>query len=129
MPIDPANIQIAVVDDDQMILNVFAMMLKQCKYQADFFESADEAFHEITADPDRYDLVISDINMPGGDGISLAKRIRSVLPEMPIMFMTGGESDEVKQEALSLGRVEFLSKPFPLMPVLQSTLSKFLEAQ
>ena len=126
MSIEKENIRIIVVDDEEVILNVFASMLRQNKYHADFFPSSQKAFKAIETRPERYDLLISDIYMADGYGVDFAKKVRAVAPHLPIMFMTGNASEELKEQALKLGRVAFLSKPFPLMEHLEQTISKFL---
>ena len=126
MTIDRKSIRIAVVDDDQDLLNVFSAMLTHAGFYADFFSSSHEAFQAITLHPKRYDLLITDILMPDGDGVSFARKIRAVLPDMPVLFMTGGVTQEKRTEALALGRVQFLEKPFPLVEVLRQSLSEFI---
>ncbi len=121
------NIRIAVIDDDPLILNVFSSMIKQAGYYADFFPSPVPALEAILAHPTRYDILIVDIMMPDEDGVSFAKKVRAHVPKLPIMFMTGGVSSEKMEEALSLGRVAFLNKPFPLLKELAQYISEFLE--
>ncbi|OIO37875.1 MAG: hypothetical protein AUJ72_03650 [Candidatus Omnitrophica bacterium CG1_02_46_14] len=123
---DAADIRIAVVDDDPMILKVFSSMMKQTILHADFFESSHEAFKAMVTHPDRYDLLITDIVMPDGDGVDFAKKVRVVLSDLPIMFMTGFATEERKKEALTLGRVEFLEKPFPFIDALELAIRKFI---
>lgn len=126
MPVDWDNIRIAVVDDDKNILNVFSSLISQAKLYADFFSSSADAYKAIVVRPKRYDLLITDIYMPSGDGIVFARKIREILPDIPVLFMTGNVTEERKQEALSLGRVQFLEKPFPLVNVLRDTLAAAL---
>ena len=123
---DIANIRIAVVDDDKMILGVFAAMMKQTILHADFFQNSHEAFNTIVTHLDRYDLLITDIVMPDGDGVDFAKKVRVVLPDLPVMFMTGYLNEDKRKEALALGRVEFLEKPFPLINALEVMIRKFI---
>lgn len=127
MPIDPNAIRIAVVDDEKMILDVFSSLMRQFHYHADFFPDSQKAFKAMTGHSGRYDLLITDICMPDGDGVSFAKRIREIYPDLPIMFMTGSDIREKKAEALTLPRVAFLEKPFPLVGTLKEMISKFLE--
>ncbi len=126
MSIDVHHLRFAVVDDDHLILEVFASLMHQSNYHADFFSTFDQAYKAITAHPGRYDLLITDIFMPDGNGIDFAKKIRVVFPDIPILFMTGSGTDELKQQALNLGRVSFLEKPFHLSSVLEGTIVKFL---
>jgi len=123
---DGVRIRIAVVDDERMLLNVFSSLMKQYHYHADFFSNPQKALEVIYNDPLRYSLVLTDIRMPQMDGIVFAKRIRDILPKMPIMFMTGDLSDGLREQALALGNVAFLEKPFPLEETLRDSIPKFL---
>ncbi|MBI2094947.1 MAG: response regulator [Candidatus Omnitrophica bacterium] len=122
----PVKVRIAVVDDEKMLLQVFSSLLRQHHYQADFFSNPLNALEAITNDPARYSLVIADIRMPQLDGITFVKKIRFLLPKMPVVFMTGDPSPELKTEVLKLGNVIFLEKPFPLEATLKETIPKLL---
>jgi CheY-like chemotaxis protein len=123
------SIRIAVVDDEKLLLQVFSSLMRQSNYHADFFSNPIKALDAILGNPTRYQLVISDIRMPELDGIAFAKKIRLVIPNMPIMFMTGDMSDQIRQAALNLGNVTFLEKPFPLEAALRESIPKFLGLQ
>lgn len=126
---ETVKIRIAVVDDEKLLLQVFSSLMRQHNYHADFFSNPLKALDAIVGNPGRYQLVISDIRMPELDGIAFVKKIRIVLPDLPIMFMTGDMSDQVRQAALSLGNVTFLEKPFPLEATLREAIPKFLGQQ
>ena len=64
--------------------------------------------------------------MPQMDGISFAKQIRGMFPNLPIIFMTGGSTEDVREQALALGHVHFLEKPFPLDETLRDVIPKIL---
>ena len=123
------KVRIAVVDDEKLLLQVFSSLMRQFRYYADFFSNPLKALDAIIGNPGRYNLVISDIRMPELDGIAFAKKVRVVLPEMPIMFMTGDVSEQVRRAALELGNVEFLEKPFPLEMTLKEAIPRFLGKQ
>lgn len=129
MSAEGQEIRIAVVDDERMLLNVFSSLMRQFHYHADFFSNPVKALEAILADPTRYNLVISDIRMPEMDGIVFAKKIRFMLPKLPIMFMTGEVTDEVRAQAMELGNVEFLEKPFPLEATLRDVIPRFISKQ
>lgn len=123
---EKVRVRIAVIDDEKMLLHVFSSLMRQYHYHSDFFSSPVKALDEIIGNPGRYQLVMVDIRMPEMDGIKLAKKIRFVLPNLPIMFMTGDMTDDVKEAAEALGNVEFLEKPFPLEATLKDAIPKFL---
>ena len=123
---DPDDLRILVVDDDKAILHVFSSLLAQAQLYADFFSTSQKAFAALMTHPKRYDLLITDIYMPDGDGVEFAKKVRQTLPNLPVMFMTGNATEEKKKEALGLGRVDFLEKPFPLLEALKTGISKLI---
>ena len=116
---------ILLVDDEEMVLNsIKSFFAIESDYQLAAYTSPTQALQEI--EQTHFDLVISDYLMPEMDGITFAKKIRFVLPDMPIMLMTGDVSEELREQALSLGRVAFLEKPFPLEQTLRVEVPKFL---
>ncbi len=115
---------IAVVDDDPMILKVFSSLMAQNGYHADFFQDALQAVDKILASPDRYKLLLLDIQMPQISGVQMAQIVRAVLPDLQIIFITGGVPEEVHQSALALGNVDFIEKPFSLPDILKKFEAK-----
>ena len=123
------KMRIAVVDDEKMLLNVFSSLLKHSRYRADFFSNPQKAMTAITDNPSRYDLLISDVRMPGMNGLEFAKRVRFLVPKIPIIFMAWDLSEELKNEVAALGNTLCLEKPFPLEETLKETIPKFLTHQ
>lgn len=120
----PKDIRIAVVDDETMILDVFSELLKKAQFQPTCFQDPLDALESIHRHPDKYHLLITDIFMPGGDGIEFAERVRGIVPGIPILFMTGNASAETRERASRLGKVEFLEKPFPLIDKLTEIINR-----
>ena len=79
------------------------------------YESAHEALDALSAQP--FDLVITDLRMPGMDGLELCKKIAEDHPDVPIIVLTAYPSMDNAIEAMRLGAVDFLSKPFTLESV------------
>lgn len=130
MPLaENSPIRIAVVDDNKMILTVFHSLMKQGSFKAEFFSDAAKALSVIYEHPDRYQLLITDIQMPGMDGVDLARKIRQVLPNFPIIFMTAEPTEQAQAAARELGRIVFLEKPFPLESTLKEFIPKFLRGE
>ncbi len=127
MPIQPDSIRIAVVDDEPIILNVFEALLKSAHFHADCFQDGDVLVETVRQHPNRYDLLVCDIRLAKSDGIAYAEKLRAVRSDLPVLFMTGNASDDVRSRAMALGRVEFLEKPFPLVDKLKELILKFLD--
>ena len=62
--------------------------------------------------PNRVDLVVTDVVMPGMGGRQLAERLRERAPELRVLFMSGYTTDEVLRQGIEAERVHFLQKPF-----------------
>ena len=126
---DKSIIRIAVVDDDRMLLEVFSSLMRRSNYHTHFFSTSDAAYKTITEKKGHYHLVISDIRMPGMDGIEFARKVRAAEPNLPIILMTGDVTDEARSAASSIGRTVFLEKPFPLEATLKEFIPKFLRGE
>lgn len=122
------TIKIMILDDDQEILQSFRMLLQMFKgkYDADFFNKPQEALEAITVNPNKYQVVLTDIQMPEMNGVKFVATIRRFLPKLPILFMTGFTSEESKKNAMEHENVVFLEKPFLLREVLAETIPNLL---
>lgn len=118
--------RIAVVDDEKLLILVLSSIMRQYNYEADFYSSPVKALDTITQDAGRYQLVISDIRMPEMDGITFARKVRALAPSVPIVFMTGAVSPQLRQEVNGLGNVVVLEKPFPLETTLREVIQQFV---
>jgi putative two-component system response regulator len=100
---------ILVVDDDQLVLGSFVMLLDAHGYKVMTAENAEEALDRIErASPD---IVLTDIRMPGMDGIELAGRIHERDPEIPVLIMTGHAELNAAINAVKRGAFDFIMKP------------------
>jgi EAL domain-containing protein (putative c-di-GMP-specific phosphodiesterase class I) len=102
--------RILVVDDDDIFLKVCRTVLRRAGFQVDGATSSLEALERIRAE--RYDAIVSDIRMPGGDGISLLRMARSQDPSLPFVLMTGAPTVETAISAVEHGALRYLQKPF-----------------
>lgn len=102
--------KILVADDEAMMRNLLLKILESEGYQVTVVSSANEALENLKAE--KYDLLLTDVKMPGMTGFDLLKQVKVEWPEMVVIIMTGyGDAYSVK-EALLLGADEYLSKPF-----------------
>lgn len=102
-------LKILVVDDDAVACEFLQEALSREGYHVVFHTSAQEALHE---DLSQYDLLMSDIRMPGMDGLQFLRNIREKWAELPVILMTAYGSLETTMEALRLGAWDYISKPF-----------------
>ena len=102
--------KILVVDDERSMREVLTLMLKREGYKVVSAESAERAGELI--EREAYDLLISDISMPGASGIDLLRRVRENGLDMPVILITAFGSKETAIEALQLGAFDYFEKPF-----------------
>src|SRR5437763_619382 len=103
--------QILLVDDDAALLQALpqALSLRVNNLQVDTCDSAFEALEQIQ-DHD-YDAIVSDIKMPGMDGLALLEKIQELRPETPTLLISGHGEHDLAIQALRGGAYDFIQKP------------------
>lgn len=108
-----------VIDDDQSIRWVLEKTLKQAGMQVNVFDSADEALDAIKSNALAPDAVISDIRMPGSDGLSLLAQLKKSHPDTPVLIMTAFSDLDSTVSAFEGGAFEYIPKPFDVDTVIE----------
>ena len=111
--------RILVVDDERFIRNTIKDILEHEKYIVDVAEDATQAFEK--AKTKHYDLILTDIIMPGISGIVLLEKLKDDGFESPIMIMSAHGNIEIAVECIKKGAFDFLEKPLDLNRLLVST--------
>jgi FixJ family two-component response regulator len=101
---------VVVVDDDESVREAMTSLLRSVGYCADAFDSAEEFL--ISGRLPETDCLILDVKMPGMGGIALREMLAGINPPLPTVFITAHGDEATRRLALSLGAVDFLSKPF-----------------
>lgn len=103
--------QILVVDDHFEMLEFLRSMLElsNTEYQVLGVPSAEEGLLELKRTP--FDLLITDVRLPGMSGFDLVRKVKAIRSEIPIIMITGYSSEQGKQEADALGVVSYFKKP------------------
>ena len=100
---------VLVVDDDQQVLTSISLVIGAHGYNVMTAENAEEALDRM--ERTRPDIVLTDIRMPGMDGIELAGKIHEGYPEIPVLIMTGYAELNVAVNAIKRGAFDFIIKP------------------
>lgn len=110
----PAGKRVLFVDDEASIARLAQVMLKGLGHATTTCTTAAEGLETFRSSPAEFDVVITDLTMPGMTGVELARGIRQISADVPIV-LSSGYADEVPEEMLrSLGIVEVLPKPFQM---------------
>ena len=101
---------ILVVDDDKMMRELIRLILKREGIGADCASSGEEALERIKEKT--FSMMITDLNMPGLDGLELSRKGLEIAPRMPIIMNSGGLSAKILRLAKEIGIAKVLAKPF-----------------
>ena len=110
------SVSILVVDDEADVAELFRQQfrreVRQGQYVIHFAQSAEEALGKL-GDGIRPELIVvlSDIDMPGMDGLGLLRKVREQRAGLPVIMVTAYGDDERRRQAAKLGATEFVTKP------------------
>lgn len=116
---------IYVIDDDDAVRQSLEFLLKTAGIKVRSFESG-KAFLEVLPQI-RSGCIITDVRMPEITGIDLLKRVKETNPDLPVIVITGHGDISLAVEAMKIGAVDFLEKPFDddlLLAAVRSALSQ-----
>ena len=119
---------VAAVDDDFRVRESIKSLLESAGYAPLVFSSAEEFLQSGALAAAT--CVITDVRMPGMDGIELQRRIRLERPTLPVILISAHHNAEVRQRAIDEGAVDVLYKPFDatdLLKIIQSALANSQE--
>jgi PAS domain S-box-containing protein len=112
--------RVLVVEDEVAIGRMFRRLLGRLGYDAEVFENGHDALESFRADPARFDLVITDLTMPGMTGDELAVQILRLRPELPVVLATGYGPSLSNERARQLGIVAVLRKPLTAAELIEA---------
>ena len=104
--------KILLAEDDENLGSLLREYLQAKSYEAHWLSDGEKAYKSF--EKNRYDICILDIMMPIKDGITLAREIRMIDPEMPIIFLTAKSMKEDVLEGFSVGADDYMTKPFSM---------------
>lgn len=116
---------ILVVDDDETIRDMLYDLFEE-EHRCHLAETAERALSYL--ETDHYDVILTDISMPGLSGLELLGHVRQSQPTTPVIVITGIHDQEHAQGLLKLGAFHFLLKPFRLEDV-EASVEKAIEFQ
>jgi len=114
------------LDDEDGIIKMEQLMLERLGYQVVSRTSSIEALEAFRADPDKFDVVITDMAMPNMAGDNLAAELIKIRPDVPILLCTGFSEKIPEEKAVSMGIKGFLMKPI-VRADLASKIRKVLD--
>jgi PAS domain S-box-containing protein len=108
----PGSETVLVVEDEEMVRKLTKKILEDCGYTVVARESAPAALAYLTATPDPVDLLLTDVVMPGMSGKELRDKLRTLLPELKVLFMSGYSEEIIGNHGLLEAGIDLIGKPF-----------------
>lgn len=112
-----AKIKIVVVDDERPLLETFQRVLEKKGYDVTIFENPVEAVSHIKSNEPH--LIITDLRMPGMDGIQFLNQVKQLRPSVPVVFITAYTTISTAVSAMELGASDYLRKPFGMNKIYE----------
>jgi DNA-binding NtrC family response regulator len=108
--------RILVADDEETIRELLTKTLALAEYEVRTVGDGQAAIDLLRAE--RFHLLITDLHMPGVDGLAVVREARRLFPDLPVVIITGYSSEASAIEAINLGVAGYLTKPFRVAKVL-----------
>ena len=117
--------QILFVDDEEVLANTGQAMLERLGYKVAVRTSSVEALEAFRAQPEKFDMVVTDQTMPNMTGVELTKELRQIRPDIPIILCTGYSEMIDEEKAKEMG-ISFVLKPI-VMSEIANTVREVLD--
>lgn len=114
---------ILIADDEESVGAILKQMLESGGYATEVAMNGEEALNLLKSK--KFDLLISDINMPVMDGVALLTKAKEFSPSLPVIFVTAYGKNKIIMEAMKIGLADFIEKPFR-MDVVINTVKKHI---
>jgi len=125
-PLPSGSERILFIDDEPVLVEIGSQMLERLGYEVVTQKSSVQALELFRAEPDRFDLVITDMTMPHMTGDKLAQELMKIRPDIPIILCTGHNTLVLEEKAKEIGVKAFVMKPL-VMRNLAETVRKVLD--
>lgn len=112
--------RILFVDDEAPILMVARLMLEELGYRVEGGTDVREMLEKFRGDPEAFDVVISDLTMPGMTGVEFARRLLQIRPDLPVILTTGYNATLTVERVQEIGVRELLMKPLLLQTLARA---------
>lgn len=108
--------RLLMIDDEKEILDVVKTIIEDMGYIVDCYDVPEEGLSAALANS--YDLIVTDIRMPGMNGAEITEKIRAEKEDAVILLLTGYPGDPVARRALEAGAVGLMRKPFEVAKIV-----------
>ena len=123
-----AGKRVLYVDDEESIVSLIKRLLERRGYRVSGYTDPLEALAAVRADPEKFDLAVTDYNMPQTSGLEFARTLREIRADLPVILTSGYITEELQQEAVAAGVRELIFKA-EAVEVLCEAIARYTSAQ
>ena len=109
-----------IVDDEKHLAGIFEKMLGGLGYHVTPFTNSIDALETFRSQPERFDLILTDLTMPRMTGVELARKLMAIRPDIPIIVSTGFMEDATREKVMAIGVREYLMKPISMREMAET---------
>lgn len=125
--IESQSAKILIVDDEEIVLSLARDALEEAGYIIGLAGGGQEAIDQLNRE--YFDFILTDIRMPGIDGLQLSRKAREINPSIGVIFMTGYANLNTAKDAIKEGAYDYIMKPFELKELRQAVKNAIKKKQ
>ena len=119
--------RILIAEDDQSMCSFLTLALEKAGHNVDTEHNGLDALKMLEGSKEPYDLLLTDIVMPGIDGVELSNKATKIQPDLKVMFITGFAAVAMGREDIDHEKANILSKPFHLNDLVEQVETMLTE--
>ena len=123
------GVHVLYIDDDESIVDMMKQLLERKGYCVSGYTDQNDALAAARAEPGRFDLVVTDYNMPGMSGLEVARALREIRADLPIVLASGNITEELRAQAPAAGVSELVFKPCTVKELCEALDRSSAQAQ
>ena len=109
--------KILVIDDEELLTKTFVRLLEAKGYDVLVSKGAQDAL--IILEEEKFDLIVTDVRMPGMNGVEAIEQLRAIGDQTPVIFLTGYADVDLERRARALSPEGYVQKPFEVVDLLK----------
>lgn len=107
-----------MIEDNESVTEMMSMFFEKEQFTAAFYHDGLEGYRAYESNPDEWELIILDLNLPSMDGMQICRKIRSISTTVPIIMLTAQDSESEQVIGLEMGADDYVTKPFSPLTLL-----------
>ena len=112
------RMKVLMIEDNESVSEMMSMFFEKEQFEGTFAYDGLEGYNAFKNNPDVWDMIILDLNLPSMDGIQVCRKVRAISQEVPIIMLTAQDSESDQVIGLEMGADDYVTKPFSPLTLL-----------